>query len=125
MSRVRNYRDLDAWNKSMDLVVEVYHLTRGFPVEERYGLTSQIRRAAASIPTNIAEGNARLSQREYAYFVSVARGSVSELATLLELADPLGYVDSDVATAARTRAEDISRMLLMLVRALRRARRVE
>ena len=124
MSRLRNYRDLDVWNRSMDLVVDVYELTRAFPKSELYGITAQMRGAATSVPSNIAEGNGRLYRREYAHHVSVARGSVSELSTCLEIAQRLGYVSSDLAASLLQRAEDISRMLLMLMRALDKPARV-
>ncbi|MTI64692.1 four helix bundle protein [Methylophaga sp.] len=83
---------LDAWIYSMQLVKEIYKMTAGFPAEERFGLTSQMRRAAVSIPSNIAEGAARSGAREFAYHLSVARGSLSELETQTKLAEMLGYV---------------------------------
>jgi four helix bundle protein len=120
MSRILSFRDLDVWKKAMDLVVEVYTLTRGFPSEERYGLTSQTRRAALSVPSNIAEGNGRSYRREYAYHVSIARGSLSELMTCFEIAQRLGYISPDVFRPLVVRLEEVSRMLLMLMRALNR-----
>jgi four helix bundle protein len=91
-----NYRDLDVWKRSMDLVVDVYTITRDFPRSELYGLTNQIRRAASSVPSNIVEGNGRLYWKEYAHHVSIARGSISELSAYLEIAQWLEHV-----TAAR------------------------
>jgi four helix bundle protein len=120
MTRIRSFRDLDVWNKAMDLVVEVYALTRGFPSDERYGLTSQMRRAALSVASNIAEGNGRSYRREYAHHVSIARGSLSELMTCLEIAQRLGYISRDVFRPLAVRLEEVSRMLLMLMRALNR-----
>jgi four helix bundle protein len=120
MARIRSFRDLDVWNKAMDLVVEVYALTRGFPCDERYGLTSQMRRAALSVASNIAEGNGRSYRREYAHHVSIARGSLSELMTCLEIAQRLGYISRDVFRPLAVRLEEVSRMLLMLMRALNR-----
>jgi four helix bundle protein len=120
MARIRSFRDLDVWNKAMDLVVEVYALTRGFPSDERYGLTSQMRRAALSVASNIAEGNGRSYRREYAHHVSIARGSLSELMTCLEIAQRLGYISRDVFRPLAVRLEEVSRMLLMLMRALNR-----
>ena len=102
----------------MDLVVDVYELTSHYPKHELYGLTSQTRRAALSIPSNIAEGNGRMHRREYAHHVSIARGSVAELVACLEVARRLGYIASDVAAGYLERADAISRMLLMLLRAL-------
>ena len=120
MTRIRSFRDLDVWNKAMDLVVEVYALTRGFPPDERYGLTSQTRRAALSVPANIAEGNGRSYRREYVHHVSIARASLSELMTCLEIAQRLGYISPDVFRPLVVRLEEVSRMLLMLMRALNR-----
>ena len=101
--------------KGMDIVVDVHELTRAFPRHELYGLTSQTRRAAVSIPSNIAEGNGRFFRREYTHHVSIARGSVAEVATCLAIAQRLGYVSAEAV-----RAEEVSRMLLMLMRALNR-----
>ena len=120
MNRIRSFRDLDVWNKAMDLVVDVYALTRGFPHDERYGLTSQARRAALSVASNIAEGNGRSYRREYMHHVSIARGSLSELMTCLEIAQRLGYISPDVFRPLVVRLEEVSRMLLMLMRALNR-----
>ena len=108
--------------RSMDLVVDIYDLSRAFPRSELYGLTAQTRTAALSIPSNIAEGNGRLYRREYAHHVSIARGSVSELSTCLELAQRLDYLTPAVVRPRLERAEDLSRMSLMLMRALYRPR---
>ena len=120
MPNLLNYRDLDVWKRGMDLVVDVYAITRDSPRSELYGLTDQIRRAAASVPSNIAEGNGRRYRKEYARHVSIARGSISELSTYLEIAQRLGYATSDQIAPLQKQAEDISRMLLMLTRALER-----
>ena len=85
------YTDLEVWQKAMDLTEEVYKLTRTFPKEEIYGLTSQIRRAAVSIPSNIAEGASRAGSREFLQFLHIARGSSSELETQLILAERIGF----------------------------------
>ena len=118
MPKPLNYRDLDVWKRSMDLVVDVYTITREFPRSELYSLTDQIRRAASSVPSNIAEGNGRRYRREYTHHVSIARGSISELSTYLEIAQRLGYVTPAQVAPLLKQAEDISRMLLMLMRAL-------
>jgi len=120
MSTPLNDRDLDVWKRSMDLVVDVYALTRDFPRSELPGLTDQIRRAAASVPSNVAEGNGRRYRKEYAPHVSIARGSISELSTYLEIAQRLGYPTSDQINHLLKQAEDISRMLLMLMRPVSR-----
>ena len=107
----------------MELVVDVYTITREFPRSELYGLTNQIRRAASSVPSNIAEGNGRLYRKEYAHHVSIARGSISELSTYLEIAQRLGYLTPARVAPLLKQAEDISRMLLMLMRALEKPAR--
>jgi four helix bundle protein len=91
----RAHYDLDAWKVSRRLVGAVYRLTQSFPKEELFGLTSQLRRSAVSIPSNIAEGAARTGRREFAQFLNVARGSLSELETQLLIASDLGYVGLD------------------------------
>jgi four helix bundle protein len=88
----RAHYNLDAWRFSRQLVGAVYRLTQAFPKEELFGLTSQMRRAAVSIPSNIAEGSARTGEREFAQFLNIARGSLSELETQLIIASDLGYV---------------------------------
>ena len=90
-----DHKDLDVWKKSMDLVEEVYNWTRLFPDVEKYGLISQMRRAAISIPSNIAEGSARKGDKELIYFVNIAIGSVSELETQYIIALRLGFADAN------------------------------
>ena len=90
---VKHYRELIVWQKSMDLVTQVYRLTRLFPREELYGLTNQIRRAAVSIPSNIAEGQARQSTAEFRNFLSIAQGSLAELETQILIAVNLNYLE--------------------------------
>ena len=91
----RGHHKLEAWKVSRELVKRIYVLTQTFPREEMFGLTSQIRRAAVSIPSNIAEGAARTGDREFAQFLNVARGSLSELETQLLIASDLGYINSN------------------------------
>ena len=91
---VQSFRDLVVWQRAMQLTVAVYRLTQGFPREEVYGLTSQIRRSAVSVPSNIAEGQGRLGTGEFRQFLGVARGSNCELLTQLEIAQSLGYGDT-------------------------------
>ncbi|MFZ3253245.1 MAG: four helix bundle protein [Syntrophales bacterium] len=92
---IKSYRDLIVWQKSMDLVEMVYQVTKGFPREELYGLTNQLRRAAVSIPSNIAEGQARNSTAEFRNFLSIARGSLAEVETQLLIAERLNYLGSE------------------------------
>ena len=95
-NEVRSYKDLVAWQKSMDLVTAVYRASQEFPKEEIFGLVSQTRRAAVSVPSNIAEGHARTSKKEFQYFLSNARGSLAELETQLTIAHQLAYRDETV-----------------------------
>jgi four helix bundle protein len=91
----RGHYKLDAWKISRELVRDIYLLTQRFPKDEMFGLTAQMRRAAVSIPSNIAEGAARAGDKEFAQFLNVARGSLSELETQLLIATDLGYIKSD------------------------------
>src|SRR5579864_9055186 len=91
---MRGYRDLKTWQEAMELVKGVYVATRHFPRDELYGLTSQLRRAAVSIPSNIAEGQARFSSKEFAHFLSQARGSLVEIETQILIAQDLGYLSA-------------------------------
>jgi len=108
---MRPHHKLDAWRKSIDLVVEIYKATDSFPKEERYGLTSQIRRAAVSIPANIAEGAARFSNREFAHFLSNAQGSASELETELIISHRMGYLDKGRYSRLITPHDQIGRLI--------------
>ena len=111
---IRNYRDLLVWQKAMHLVEEVYQLTSRFPADERFGLVAQLRRAAVSIPSNIAEGQARKSTREFVQFISLAEGSLAEVDTQLLLSERLGLcVDRDVQTLFSV-IEEIRKMLMAL-----------
>jgi len=105
------YTKLDVWQKSMDLVVAVYGVTKSFPKEEIYALTNQMRRAAVSIPSNIAEGRAKRSTREFLRFISIANGSVAELETQIMLSEKLGYLSSAQTTPLLVEAGLIGRML--------------
>ena len=89
---MKHYKDLLVWQKAIALVTQVYVVTRSFPREERYGLTSQIRRAAVSVPSNIAEGQARLTPGEFRQSLGIAKGSLAELDTQLIIAENLGYL---------------------------------
>ena len=115
---ITHFRDLDVWQVGMELVRHVYGLTARFPREERYGLAAQMQRAAVSIPSNIAEGNARHSRREYARFVSIASGSIAELQTQLLLARDLNLLKEEAIGPALELAERVSQMLYRLQRSL-------
>jgi four helix bundle protein len=115
----RHFRDLQVWQRSMRLARDVYRLTETFPSSEHFGLTSQIRRAAVSVPSNIAEGRGRISQKSFVVFLSQARGSLYEIETQVELACDLGFADQDRADTIIAEAAEISRMLHGLIAKLR------
>ncbi len=110
-----SYRDLKVWQRSIQLSVAIYALTRGFPKEELYGLTSQLRRAAVSVASNIAEGYGRVSKGEYRQFVGIARGSLLELQTQLVIAKELGFGKPEQAQPAEALAEETGKMLWALM----------
>ena len=113
---VESYRDLIAWKKAKDLALEVYCCTREFPKAEIYGLSAQMRRAAVSVPSNIAEGKGRYSQREFVQFLHHARGSLLELETQLEIARDLGYFDSCTFKRITGKSTEVGRILNGLIR---------
>lgn len=114
-----SYRDLLVWQLGMDLVARVYALTRGFPADERFGLTSQARRAAVSVPANIAEGRTRTHRKVYLHHLSIAVGSLSELETHLLIAAKLGYLKQEDVAEALVTTGRLGRMLHGLARRLR------
>jgi four helix bundle protein len=118
---VRSYKDLVAWQKSMDLVTAVYRASQGFPKEEIFGLVSQTRRAAVSVPSNIAEGHARTSKKEFQYFLSNARGSLTELETQLTIAHQLAYIGKTGINQLLDRLGEVGRILNGLLAALKRS----
>ena len=114
-----DFRNLVAWQKAMDLVEQTYRLTISFPKEERYGLTAQIRRAAVSIPSNIAEGQGRRSSNEeFTRFLHISLGSLAELQTQAELALRLKLLDKTGADALRSSADEVGRLISGLVRSM-------
>jgi len=98
------YADLEVWNTAMELVVRIYQLTRQFPKDEMYGLTSQLRRAAVSVPSNSAEGKGRSSDKELIQFLCHARGSLFEIETQLKIVERLGYVRTEECDPLRAEA---------------------
>ncbi|HHE38789.1 MAG TPA: four helix bundle protein [Candidatus Cloacimonetes bacterium] len=115
--RVISHEDLNVWKDSINLVTEIYRLTKDFPQNELYGLTNQIRRSAISIPSNIAEGSGRKSKKEYIQFLYVSLGSIVELDTQLIIAKNLGYLpNKDIRTDLLT----IKKMLIGLIHSLER-----
>ena len=124
MSNVRasieSHRDLVVWQKSMDLAVAAYRFTDAFPVHERYGLTSQLRRSAASVPANIAEGYGRESAGAYAQQLRVAQGSLKEFETHVGLAPRVGMIDESILSSVLKSSEEVGKMLRSLIRAIER-----
>ena len=117
MGPIQSYRDLNVWKDSMDLAVHCTKLSRSFPQYELFGLTSQISRAACSIPANIAEGQARDSTKEFIRYLSISRGSLAELETHLELATRLEYISREQLDAL---LQSIGKMLSALRKSLKR-----
>ena len=115
---VKNYRELIVWQKAMDLVEAVYRATGGFPKEETYGLAIQLRRAAVSIPSNIAEGQGRRSTRDFLRFLSIANGSLREVETQITIARRLNYIQEERETAVFTMTSEVARLLHGLIRSL-------
>lgn len=115
---VQSYRDLVVWKKAIDLVTEIYLCTQPFPRQETYGLISQLRRAAVSVPSNIAEGHARLSTGEFRQFLGHAWGSLVEIETQILIAERLKYLDSRGAIDVLRRTDEIGKMLNALIRSL-------
>ncbi len=112
------YSDLVVWQKAMDLVTEIYKITATFPDEERFGLTSQARRAAISIPSNIAEGHGRKATGAYINHLSIAYGSLVELETQIQIAVRLNFTQEDIAVTLLNQMDEIGKMLTGLKKSL-------
>jgi four helix bundle protein len=117
-AQIRSYRDLVVWQKGMAVAADCYLKTRGFPRTEAFGMTSQIRRAAASIPANIAEGNGRENTGSYINSLRIAQGSLKELETHLMLANTVELMDKNNADELLAACDQVGRMLRALIRAL-------
>ena len=115
----RPHRKLDVWKKSMDFVKHVYQVTETFPKSEIYGLNSQMRRAAVSIPSNLAEGAARKGKKEFNQYLNIAQGSVSEIDTQIELSFILNFIDKNLYNDLMDELNTISKMLFGLSRSLK------
>ncbi len=118
-STIQSYRDLIVWQKSIDLTVEIYKITKNFPSDEKFELISQIRRSASSIPANIAEGQARNSKKEFIHFLGISRGSLAELETFLVLSEKLGYLHFTIYELLAGKCIEINKMLNALLKSLR------
>jgi len=116
--KISSYKELIVWQKAVDLVTEIYTATSKFPREEVFGLTSQLRRCAVSVPSNIAEGQGRATKGEFIQFLSHARGSLFELETQLCIAGKLGYLSPERAQGLALRAEEVARILNGLLTSL-------
>ena len=117
-SKIKNFRDLDVWKLSMEIVVDVYECTKKFPKEEVYGLVSQMRRAAISIASNIAEGFNRYHNKEYKQFLFIALGSCAELETQIEVCINLGYINQTIKDKIIEKLDHETRMLRNLIKRL-------
>jgi len=117
--KVRNYQDLIAWQKSMDLVAAIYSNTQSFPAEERYGLSSQIRRAAVSVPSNIAEGQGRGSDAEFVRFLNIAHGSLREIETQILIAQRLAYFNATQTETLLADCSEVGKLLNGLIRSIK------
>lgn len=113
-----SYRDLRVWQRTMGLVIAIYEETRGFPKDELYGLVSQMRRAAVSVPSNIAEGKGRLTDRDRSHFFYQARGSLLELETQILIAQKLNFISEPVCKSLLDAAAESGRMLNSLIRSI-------
>ena len=120
---IKSFKDLIAWQKGMDLVAAVYHASETFPSVERFGLAAQLRRAAVSVPSNVAEGYSRPSRADYVRFLDIARGSLNEIETQLLLAIRLGYVNAVSVESTLALTVELQRILKGLARSLRDSRK--
>lgn len=113
---MNNYKELIIWQKSMDLVVKVYKTTASFPNEEKYGLVNQMQRCAVSIPSNIAEGAGRNSDKEFRNFLGIANGSINELSTQLELSVRIGYIKESGKSEILSLISEIQKITITLIK---------
>jgi len=117
---IHSYRDLEVWQRGMDLTEHLYAATQSFPDEERFGLTAQLRRAAISVPSNVAEGWGRAATKDYVRFLRIARGSLAEMETQLAIAHRLGYLREQELIDLLKETTIEGKMLLSLIRSLAR-----
>jgi len=113
---MKGFRNLHVWTKSHQLTLDIYKATQQFPKEELFGLVSQLRRASTSIPTNIAEGSGRKSEKEFIQFLSIALGSANEVDYLIELSRDLGFISQEIWTQLDQEINEIQSMLFVLIR---------
>ncbi|MFI5108272.1 MAG: four helix bundle protein [Terriglobales bacterium] len=115
---MNHFKDLIAWQKAMDLVEQIYRLTETFPARENYGLSNQLRRAAVSVASNVAEGQARYSKKDFRHFLRVAKGSLAEIETQVLIARRLGYVNQDSCDRWLGHIKELGRILAGLISSL-------
>jgi four helix bundle protein len=125
MARPKSYRDLIVWQKAMALAREAYKLSKGLPRSEAFGLLTQIRRAAVSVPSNLAEGHGRLTDSQFRHFLGNARGSLNEMQTQLELACDLGYIEKAPVGELMAQGVEVGRLISGLVAALGRGKKMD
>jgi len=118
--KINNHKDLDVWNKGVSLVTDIYKLTKNYPKDEVYGLANQMRRAAVSIPSNIAEGASRNSDKEFIQFLYIALGSASELETQIVISRNLSYIEDAESETYLKNIESLKKMLNGLITHLKR-----
>ncbi len=116
---IKSYKDLNVWKEAMDLVTDIYKKTKAFPREEVYGLTSQMRRAAVSVPSNIAEGHQRHTTAQFLQFLSIARGSLGELETQIMIACRLEYINLNQQNDMLQQAQKVGNLMGGLIRSLK------
>lgn len=116
---MHNVKDLKIWNKSLDLSIKVYDVTAKFPADERYGLISQIRRCAVSIPSNISEGAGRNSSKEFLQFLAISNGSSYELQTQLLISERLGFIDTKICNELLESIDEIQKMNFNLQKSIK------
>ena len=116
---MKSYKELIVWQKSIELVIQIYKVTKTFPKEEVYGLTSQTQRADVSIPSNIAEGHDRNSSKEFVQFLYISRGSLAELETQILIAEKLGYMNQEEKTSILNNCYEIGKMINGLLKSIK------
>lgn len=117
-NKINTYKDLIVWQKSIELVSDVYSVTKTFPAEEKFGIVSQLNRAAVSIPSNIAEGWGRESSKNYLQFLRISRGSIMELETLIIISKNLGFIEKQKQELISNRIEEVGKILQGLIKGI-------
>ena len=117
-NKINTYKDLIVWQKSMELVSDVYSISKTFPVEEKFGIVSQLNRAAVSIPSNIAEGWGRETSKNYSQFLRISRGSLMELETLIIISKNLGFIEKEKQELISNRIEEVGKILQGLIKGI-------